>query len=492
MKYSIYIYIVCIMLAACGFMLAGCSNEVLVDGQETYKGKEVVLLRIDASGKSADSESQLKTLRVFIFAHEVGGGGRLVVNQLFKTSDASSDTPSGNTYFVKEKGEDVYDLSQLLQKATIRIMVVANELTSLSGITTETGVLKHQMNFYSQYSSSGSMDIQIADKGIPMFSSTAWLTPEQWGFNNGKTVDLPLVRTLAKVTMQLAKDGERTETFTNAFITNIPQFTLLGDSVTTYASALVHTKAQALTFSGGGNTSASLSFYVPEYVISDVSKYAYIQINAQTTIPDNGILTYKIPLGNGVQQLYGTKENGGDVSGEHTTTEEEISKLSPSDLKVSRNKEYNYFVVASSGGSGSDQGEMVVVATPSEWQEGSEVGGDINPPSLVLSSIDWNYKETGTNRIYYWSNVEVQLLSDVSVCKKDGSLVESKTQIDVFTSGLTFTSFTNGALQFDHNGYVDFILNDTWLKETDKIIKLTFNAGGLKKEVIIRPPLTQN
>lgn len=476
-------------------VVAGCSEDASEPPAPTTLAKDEGVIMITTREVSDSPDDAIRTLRLFLFAENGDGTTSLVLNKLFNTADAGSLRPEGyRSFFVKEGEADKkqYIISELLKKGTIKIMMVANELIDMSSVNTVEGVKNDIFNFYNIYANDkGVMDIQIdasgttSNKGyIPMFAELSFMTEYEWNAANG-TIEVPLERLLAKVVLKLDYRNikDKNVTIQSASMIQVPSQQFISSEVK-YGSDLVTIAPQPLKVNNQYTTDQAI-FYVPEYLLSDASKqkglYACIQLNAEVNVGGKIVNSfYNIPIGSGIKDVV-------DLS------DASIQKLTAEQLSVQRNTEYT--IEPSVETTGTLQVFKVNINIE-EWKTQS-INGDVNPPCLVLSTLEWKYDPTpnALNRIYFWTNIEHPELEKNVVMDNGVSLVDkpiSEVFSDLlFAEGMMPNNFhlfpTTESIQYPHNGYFDLELLNAELNKGHSF-KLTFNAGGLKRTIKVTIP----
>lgn len=468
-------------------LCAGCGRQTWEEAPGAADSDEALKVSVRLSGKAGDPESALRTLRLFVFSE---ADGSMLLNKLYNTSEAVAGVPSGNyTYFCRTAGGN-YQISELLPKGDIRIALVANEAAALNGSYTLDRLKGSVVNYYGMYEESGSLNIRIdgqsstSNRGyIPMYAESGLLTHAEWNSAGGKTVDMWLVRTLAKVELQLNKEaggitnlepGDKL-TISSASIIFVPEYSYLGNEGLPYDNAPVNTSQQSfspaleITSGSGVLSSDVLSFYVPEHLLSDLTfdagKYTYLRINAafysdQTKETTNSV--YKIPIGNGV-----------------TTTS--VAGLSKADLSVTRNTVYRVKARVKSIGQ-LEVFQIKVEIKP--WEKTEDVDGDIDGAWLNVTStyVEMSQKVV---RVYFWSNQPALTLGSVGQVAGGGDFTVN----DVFLNlspGDHFKVFAEGDPGYAaYNGYMDLEFANAALYRTNETYTLLMKAGGLKRSFTV-------
>lgn len=471
-----------------------CSQPTTGDTPDYGNDGSTILISTRAG---EDTESAIRTLRLFVFAES---DGRMLINKSYQTSNALPGIPANTyTYFVRN-GEQ-YDISEILPKVAIKVILVANEPTSLDGPFTIDNLRGKILNFYSMYGSGGQMDIKIdgssstSNKGyIPMYAESAFLIHHDWSAFNGKTVNMSLIRTLSKITLQVSKGtlaggdfepGDKLK-INSASVKFVPEFDYLGDSSFPYENDGVSLATQTfgqpieIEASGGALTTDRLTFYMPEHIISDASfknkKYTYIQINATFHSGDTGEdinSVYKIPIGNGVHKLY-TGSTAGD-----------ISILSKEDLTVSRNTTYNVDAEVSTHGK-LEIFQVKVGIVP--WEGEEEMDGSVDTPLLNVTNTMVRMSQKVV-RVHFWSNQPALYVEAEG--EKDGNAIHVNDEF-VDLSGISGQSTTHFKLYADtdndhlpYNGYIDIELKNSADYDTEHAYLLTLKAGDIKRTIRI-------
>ena len=474
--------------------MQGCKNDDIISASQQVGDDESVIMIRTRAGSALSPEEEIHSLRLFVFAQQADGTYTLALNKLFNTSEATSSAsglPSGFVeYFIKNTDTGNYNIAKILKKNTIRVLVVANELNPLDKITTIEDVQKTTLDFFKTYGS-GTMDIKIDNNGpgskgyIPMYTETEPITPYEWDGLSGKVITLDLVRTLAKVTLQitgfdvsgdpLATNG--TISINSVSVMRVSQSELLGVP-SEYEGGFVNTAIQKfdIPVTSTNTSSNQLTFYIPEYIVSEANKddglYSYLQLNAVYKANTDGkesVSTYKILLGNGMKDIY---SKGTPV----LNLDAVIAGCTKEDLTVSRNKSYNYDVKVSTTGA---LAVMKVLVGITDWTE-QNINGDIDRPCLSLSRISWTYDYaiTEKNRIYFWTNVKDLTFEPIVKHSSQGDL-----SIDDVFSKHEITLFKNNDLTYPYNGYIDFVAKNNMT--AGDVIVATINAGGLKRNISI-------
>ncbi|GGJ85585.1 hypothetical protein GCM10007084_06550 [Parabacteroides faecis] len=494
-KYRLNLLTGCLLLV---FGICGCEQEVLIDQKtETTDHTDAICIVTRVSSdigageaKASDKENAIRSLRLFVFSSD---GKTMLLNKYFLTSDAAGEIPSNTfTYFVKT-ADDEFKISELLKKQNIIICLVANELKSMDGTLTYEQVRDARLDFSSIYDSNGMLDISLAGQGnasnkgyIPMYAETKSLSTDEWNAGQGKIINMSLIRSVAKVVLQITKgtlsgndwDNNVEVTFKEASVVRIPQYGFMGLGALPYEGSQISTTTSpfdsyVVSKSSSLPSSKQLVFYVPEFIMSQSNnqQYSYLQITADYhTDTEDLKTTYKIPLGNGVQQLY---NNSG----------KQINDLSQSELSLTRNTQYNVNATVSSIGTlAIFQIELNVTG----WTKTEEISGSVNTPVLNVTSKDIPMS-VETVRVFFWTNQEEVFIEEEGIAY-DGSKFNVNNLFDNL-AGQGVSNFhlfkSQESSYYPYNGYMDikFVSSDTY--NNNNKYTLILNAGGLKRTVVI-------
>lgn len=460
-----------------------------------------LMISTRALSEGTNVENALRTLRLVIFQSD----GALLVNNKYNTADAGSQPPTG-TYDYFLKTGDSYLFSKMLPKVSIRVYLVANEMRSLDGIRSEEEIEKARLNYNTRYTNEqGAMDIVIDNQPtadypnrgyIPMYAKSGLLTPHQWSTSNQQEVQMPLVRALAKVVLQL-KSGTMTEgalthpddklTVNSASLMHVPTSCLLGDPSMVYDETLVSaatrnfvTPLVITNSTGADQTSDQLTFYLPEYIISqagvDAKEYTYVQINATYHSGDTGEdihSTYRIPIGDGVDKLYPGNRD--------------VSTLTRADLTVSRNSLYNIEATVTTKG----KLEIYQIETKiTDWADPIGIDGDINTPVLNVTSTQVNMSAQ-TVKVHFWTNQSMPYIEESGTEGTGQTAIKvnelfNDLHADPGISTTHFKLFADAENNYlPYNGYIEFQFKEEGHYIVNQVYTVTLCAGKLKRVLTV-------
>lgn len=500
MKQTIH-KLITILLGLCVLVLLGCQQTRELDEQEPLKGERNVLrISTSAVNNGDDAENAIRTLRLFIFDKD----GAMVFNKLFHTNEAQSgSTGSGYTYFLKTD-DGGYQISELLKKMDIQVLMVANEMRSFDQPTYSIDAVRGAvLNFREMYRGSGNFtDIAITgldngadNKGfIPMFAETGIIAQGNWDAVMGKVLNLRLVRTLAKASITIKAQEINDPNFnvgdqliiSSASIGRMPAQSFLG-----YVASDLHVPFtlsstvqfnNPITINHGSTTPLStdkLTFYITEYLIDqtlvDNGQYAFLQVNGvlKRASGDEVQTIYRIPIGNGVKKLYGA----GAVRPED---------LSPSDLTVTRNNYYAFEAGLSTIGSIQ---ALEINVSVKDWEATVDVNGSDDTPLLSVSTLLTKMTENKV-RVHFWTNEQNVGIEALGTTAGAGFTVNDVFKNLSATPGSSTSNFvvipSSSAQYHRFNGYMDFEFNDpTRYTATPQTYTVVLRAGQLTRTLTI-------
>ena len=484
------------------FSIVGCTEQEVTDPAVEASGEAVMRISVRTVGISTEvgdeAENAIRTLRVFFFAED----GSLFATQYYEPKDLMAGVPTDSKkaydYFIKEG--DSYVISKLFKKGIpLKVIVVANELGSLEGLTKIDDVKGSVLRYYDNYNNNGKLDIIVTGSGstnqgyIPMFSETGLMSVYEWNSSNGKTVGMNMERSLAKVTVQIKKGlippsevtGSGKLEISSASIVNAPRRAWLDRSDLEYNDTYVSTRLTEfgtpliIKADGTGNESTDvLTFYIPEHNLVEAAFkngiYTYIQVNGKFTEADGTTVIntiYQIPLGDGM-----SVHNGSSV---------DIGSLSLNDLHISKNTYYK--VVANVATQGKLE-RFEVKVQPQSWEVPDEIDADLGVPYLNVTSlhVDMSEKEV---KVYFWTNQEKPYVSAEGIRKEENQSEESITVNDVFmelacTEGSMSQNFHyEASSKGGYHGFMNFVFEKDDAYTTTAVYKLTLNAGKLTRTI---------
>ncbi|MEG1623161.1 MAG: hypothetical protein RR330_07340 [Alistipes sp.] len=439
--------------------MVGCSKEVDTDSVSDAK---TVSLQIKVSSLSPSAETQNlpagTTGQVRLMQEEMVGRVRMI---LF-SCDASGVVTS---LIANQLNVGMSPFVQRITPGYVRIILVANELDSwsLQNITSMA-----QLNA-----------LQFANDLLPtttppftMYSDSVVNVTE-----TQNTFTIPLVRTVAKVTLNLKcsyADLGESITLKSVTIRNLPKVSYLvtqpyngstgfyaGTAVAMdYASGNVIYTADELKTKAGG-----VVFYIPEYQAANVGTYMYLDIVAAPTNNPSRTLRYRIVLGNGAYKLY-------------TTPPASIESLTAQDLSITRNN--NYILNATIRTL--DQVDLAVKMTVADWTVDNSTNGWMVPPYINVSLQTMNFDRAKPFRVYFWTNQETAVVvNELYVHDPTGARLTTVAGTLVgLPAGENF--YFNPATGM---GYIDIVVKSQTaipLKLND-VLWFTFKAGNLRRSL---------
>lgn len=480
------------------FAMQGCQKAP----QDEPKMGSGNLLRISTRAMlDGDAkENAIRTLRLVVFNANTGSQ---TINKLFMTADvASSAIPGNYTYFIKDS-EGNYEISELLKKNDIKILLIANEMSDLSDKTMTIEQVKGSiLNFRDQYSVGSRTEIDITadpaastNKGyIPMFSESEVLSQGLWDAAAGKQIRMAMKRSLAKVSIVVKGSDILSPDFVNGDVLEIQsvsvgrmaQFNYLSEIGVEYRAAF--TSTPTVNFANPiritktnfvGLSTDKLTFYVPEFVMSENflngKQYCYLQVNALYTQVSGATIqtSFRIPLGDGVRKLYETPSVG-------------LDNLTTKDLSITRNNYYNFEATISSIGT---LEALHVDATVKDWQKTVDVDGDVVAPVLNISTQVSKMSEDKV-RVYFWNNradvfIEPQGTKNGVNFQVNDVFVNASASAGVSTSNFKIFNSADGQ-HFPFNGYIELQFKDlaTYTGDSD-VYNLIFKTGKLTRNLTV-------
>lgn len=455
------------LLVASLIILNGCGEEQFLENGDGGYGREMTALTITthlagAVENGTPAEDEIQTLR--LIAYEYNGTNYLGQKANAYHTAAEAATSDG-TYQIRV---------EIPQGITIRIFIVANE--------------KAEWNLGNQAMSANSLQNKVIDH--LKAEATVDIQPPFVMFAESEVIEstdylarqIPLTRAIAKVSLSLQAYFDKIAglnggdiTLVNAELKQLPKtqkvapgFSFMGNE----SLDLSNTASKSFTFTPVVDTESSvigfttkaaqkLVFYLPEYNISNKAFYSFIQINGQYTplgssssIP----ITYRIPIGNGVQKLY------------ESPATNSVGQLTTDDLTITRNNHYEFDATILTLGE-TDGILLYVKAQP--WTEGETVEG-ISPeaPYLNVSNIEITLTNDTTKRIYFWTNQPENRVGMMPTLKDKDNITRPLS--DFFDAKVHFTNTTQT------NGYIEV---NTCMDLPLGKYTIYLNAGGLVRDI---------
>lgn len=478
-------------------MAQSCRKQI---DEEPVTTSNFLRISTSAVNNGDVAENAIRTLRLFIFDKE----GNLVINKLFQTKDAQSGSISAQyTYFVKDDAGN-YQISELIKKGDIYVMMVANEISPLNKTTYTMDEIRGELlNFRDMYHGTEAytdivitgVDNGVDNKGfIPMFAESGLVTQGNWDVALGKVINLRLVRNLAKLSIKIKGSSISDPTFENGdeliiksiSVGRMPIYSFLGyvgtDVLAPFTFSSTVNFKTPITIKGGINNPVEtdkLTLYITEYLITQQSidnlLYAFLQINAVLNKADGSEIftNYRIPIGNGMSKLYGMNVV-------------RPQDLSISDLTVTRNNHYNLEATIKTVGA---LEALQVDAIVKGWESTVDVNGDDSAPLLNVSSIVTKMTES-KGRVHFWTN-QPDIHIEATGSTDGGSFVVN----DLFKNlssnpGSSTTNFVINAAgtgqYFRYNGYIDFeFVNPNTYIETPKLYTVVLKSGKLSRSITV-------
>lgn len=285
-------------------LLAGCSQDGELTGKsdsDIIVGQPVEMrLQVGAplGSYAVDKENTINRLRVVVFGSPGSpDAGKLILNKHY------AKAPEGNK------------LVEIITSGKRDIYIIANEPLSGGGevlgtyknIATVTDV----RNLALTYQGAGSVAIYTPDE-IPMFIKHI---NQPILINSQNMIGGAVERTMAKVTVKLNIKNSNFPTgkqvvIDNLIIRNLPEKSYL--LARNYTSALVSSEKQNVkvtTPPSGYQFASANTFYVPEYILTNPANGAYIEITGHVTDDPYRTNTWKIPLGDAMDdaKMYGDR-----------------------------------------------------------------------------------------------------------------------------------------------------------------------------------------
>ncbi|MDH6307065.1 hypothetical protein M2459_003122 [Parabacteroides sp. PF5-5] len=322
----------------------GCtSGEMPTD----EKPAEVTTLQIPITRSGTENEDQIGNCRMIIFSK----AGRVLYNQKHNEADGltfTAEVPVGK----------------------IDLYLVANEQAAwnLDNVSSP-GDLKGKQLAFSAY------PLVDATHPIPMFGSYENIKAEP----NDATVlsSAAIERLYSKVTLDLScafEDIADTEiVLEHVAVNSMPSWSKL--SPASY-SGTVFNGAQIAPATLGTNYnatqsrdkkagfSATYTFYVPEYLVSNKADRSYLAISVYQKDDITNKKTYKVILGDGIADTQPGHNDNTYMGGESATL---------TDLRISRNRHYTFTASIKNFDASSDETDVNVEGQVIDWEDGGTV-----------------------------------------------------------------------------------------------------------------------
>lgn len=457
------------LLTAKTVLFSGCSEEQFMENEDGYSRDMTALTVITRAPGNTENgtsaEDDVQNLRLIVYEYN----GTNYLAQKANVYNTAAEASAGNgTYHIRV---------EIPHGIAVRVFVVANEKAewNLGVPSMNAGTLRNKV--IDHIGEKATMDIQPP---FVMFAETETIESSDY-----QVRQVSLIRTVAKVSLsvqavfdQIAGLNGGEIAINNAELKRLPKtqkvapgFIFDGDadqdlSNTDSESFMLTPTVDGANRVTGFTTEASkkLVFYLPEYNISDKAYYSFIQINGQytplgssTSLP----ITYRIPLGNGVQQLY-----AGD-------SRPSIGQLSADDLTISRNNHYDFEATIQTLGE-ADGMLLHVKALP--WTDGETIEA-VSPgaPYLNVSNIEITLPDSNPKRIFFWTNQPQDVVGIMpNATDGSGTTVALDNLFDI-TVHFENTTQTNGTVE------IKALQNTSSGNYT-----ICLNAGGLRRYILIK------
>lgn len=479
-------------------LLIGCSEEDGIEPSEFDTAKLMIVTKAGGDDPGEEKERLVKTLRLMIF----DASGDFIKSFYYSGADLENA--------LKVEG-GVYTITERLQKnlGPIKIVLVANEPSTwgLSGGITYSQLkdLKIQyddghFNFIGSNGVYNDMNLYVSpDDYFLMFTETS----VHFGTGNVEIFDaLELERTAAKVTLVLQYNDfvplDETFVLKRVAIHNQPIYSLLAGQVYNNDDELLPTSyvpfSMLRSAAGYIHETRPIVFYIPEYYLSQEAfasdVYTYIEVVGEYTRSGSNlpvIVTYRIPLGEGVQRIFDASPGNPYIP-------------QRSDYTIQRN--HHYIVNGVLSKLGEIDGIQIEIAVKG-WEDGGTIDVDNPAPYLNVSEIALE-RYISQNRlnfndsIFFWSN---QPMDDISleligcdVITQSGTVRPFNTLFGLEGSSydVNMKKYASGSTGFyQNNGYVMVNLNvdayDFLQGLLFQRIDLMFyvRAGNLKRRITV-------
>lgn len=491
-----------LVFAALSLMLLlwGCAKESEIAPSDV--AEELATLSVstrtgETDAHIAEAESTVKTLRLMVF----NSSGDQVFNKQYAAG-------AGNPEDILKAPGGVYHILERLPKniGAIKICLIANERSRWNlGRTTNKvtyALLKAKViDFGADYadlvnSGNNNLDVVPGDGNFVMFAETS----ETFGENGASIVaPVPLIRTVAKVTLNLVFDlsnivgldyaaGDNL-TFQHASIQHQPLESYLNGTTAYVEDVFMPTSPQPLHAVNTLGTRYEIDpvvFYIPEHLLSEASyaggTHTYIQLAATytTALGVSMQVSYRVPLGNGMQKLFT------DANYLPTKT----------DYTISRNT--HYMVNGTVNKIGEQDGVQLNLSIQA-WDEveidAAKFEPYLNVSDLYLNLAYADFTVNQSDRLYFWSNMPQAELSveEVLYTVYDGNPSTGGQLLGdlatIYASAVSTVAMTKYApvvnLDYvENNGHVDLELNvGTGIGTNWIVADFKVRAGKLRRSI---------
>lgn len=318
-----HLFVLLIFLAACteDERMSG-GNRDIPEGD----GIATVNMKLDAASMlgTNDLESTIHKVRILAFRTQ---DGVMKMNKLISFSSGYDADKDMILEEIETGLTDVFVIANETPDMTVVLdqtdgsVTIASVRTQLFAIEEVAGLLKEE---------------NLTNNGIPMYKEYSNLEFKISDTeHNPYILKVQLERILAKVTLTIRNQTHQEITLKSVVAKGLPQNSWLFPA--DYTGDTQDLDAIELPFNEVTKEYQPISFYLPEYLLTDVSKRSYLEIRGTATqvgMPDIDC-SYKISLGNGLKNY-----------GKEVEIEAAIDKqlLKASDLYIVRNTHYEISV----------------------------------------------------------------------------------------------------------------------------------------------------
>lgn len=281
-----------LMLGALG-MLGGCVHQE-VPADQWRQGETTELHMAIARAASADPEEAVTKLRLIAFRSRLSGqegDGKLVFNSV--STDQST-------------------FKEIVPTGYLDFYFIANEPTDLSTVTTveqlEAAALTH---------TAAELASHPVPTALPMYGCYKEVKAATGGklyVKGAEQYQFALERMLAKVSVKLNVKNSNFPAGTGKQVTvdrvqvkSLPAQSYWVSKPYTATGTLIASTQQtatAVTPPTGFNASWEQTFYVPEYILANADKKAYIEVTAHQVGDPTNTCTYLVPIGNAMDDAH--------------------------------------------------------------------------------------------------------------------------------------------------------------------------------------------